>query len=121
MKLGEAEKGLRKNITKQGRGFTTHYKPIPNDVLFKIIGLLAKYQKIMEVRKMKNYAAYHKALDELSPDVRDSYHKYLTYGAQFIITLFDCRRGREGLREINKDHYALTTVRKLDSIENVLH
>ena len=52
--------------------------------------------------------SYNRALERLNaicPGYKDSYHLLASMLAQFIITLFDVRRGQEGISSLTINHY----------------
>ena len=105
--FGAAVTGIVKNIKDAGRGEVDHTKTMPEDVQTSIHKLLGNLIATMEFRKDGDEIAYKESLKNLPSEFRNSYHILLLWGAQYIITTFDLRRGREGIQELTKGHFKL--------------
>lgn len=101
--------GLRRELKENGKGDTKHYPPLPENVLAVIY---ENFRKITELITAKAEGEFDKA-EEIWDTLPESYQKnpnlLLMRAALFIVIITDIRRGREGLVELTKDHYALRT------------
>ena len=96
-----------KNIKQAGRGDVDHTKSLPDEVTAGIHTLLGNLQTLMKHRRDQNLSAYMSALNKIPPDYRQKYHILLVWGAQYTVTCFDLRRGREGIEFLTKHHFNL--------------
>ena len=99
--------GIQKNIKAAGRGDVDHFKPIPLEVQNAIHKLLGHLQKVMRHRKNGDPVSYEAALKDLPHEYKHKYHELIVLGAQYTITKFDVRRGREGIELLTKNHYEI--------------
>ena len=100
-------KGINTNIKSAGRGDVSHFKALPDDFLDSIHGMLANLQNLMEYRKESQLVSYQEAVNLLPHEYRNTYHILLVLGAQYIITTYDLRRGREGIEHLTKKHFQI--------------
>ena len=106
--LSNSIAAAQKAIKEEGEGDTTHYPEIPIDVFEAIMDLLAILLKILIAHRDKDISVYQAALENLVkivPAYKDKWNHLVGLGIQFLITLFDIRRGREGIVYLTKDHY----------------
>jgi hypothetical protein len=78
------------------------------DVFEAIMNLLAILMELLVAHRDKDKSVYEAALEKLVkivPAYKDKWHKLVGLGIQFLITLCDIRRGREGIVFLTKDHY----------------
>ena len=108
--IAKASRSLKRKITAAGRGNVDSFEEVPAHILLKIKQHLANLQVIMKARLAQDIQSYYKVLNLLKPGLRNSHHHDISLGAQFIVTLFDVRRGQEGIQTIPKDFYEKTKV-----------
>ena len=104
--LQKAFKGLYKKLKENGKGDTAHYEELPEKHLTEIFKLLAAVQGVMAARKNKDREAYEQAKNHLPVSYHENYHMLMQCGAQFILTLYNCRRGRQGISFMTRNHFA---------------
>ena len=109
--LGLLIKSLHREIKTEGRGDTQHYEPIDDESLGRIFGFIALITACFTTR---GTPAYEDNIEKLPDQCKKRFHYMLQASAQFLITLLDIRRGREGLIKLTKDHYTKRYSRKKD-------
>ena len=100
--LGRLVKGVQKDIKKQGRGETDHKRPMGKNDLSKIFKFITQITKLFQARGTEEFSTL---LKEIPMEYRNDYHRLLQWSVQFVLSLFDIRRGREGLDELKVQHY----------------
>ena len=106
--LANAIAAAHRAIKEAGCGDTTHYPEIPLDIFSAIMELLGILMELLVAHRDKDkprYEASLKNLVKIVPAYKDKWHELVGHGIQFLITLFDIRRGREGIVYLTKDHY----------------
>ena len=104
-KLENALNAIRGRIKASGRGEKDRFKEIPKDTVTAIFELCKKLETLLEARKAKDVPLYQSALLEIPYEWQNKYHTLTRMIVQFIVALFDCRRGREGIQELRKSHF----------------
>ncbi len=104
-KLSTVLKGLHRELKVQGLGDTKHYPELPTSVLGQIFQAFHKVTQFAQAWKNGD----HKSAMELWNDLPDSYQSkpnlLMQHAVTVTIILADLRRGREGLAELQKDHF----------------
>ena len=100
-----AVKGINSNIKIAGRGDTTRTKALPDEFLDSLHRMLANLQNVMKYRNESQLGSYQEALNLLPNEYKNTYHILLVLGAQYIVTTYDIRRGREGIEFLTKKHF----------------
>ena len=90
-----------KKIKEAGKGDTNSHEKIPEASEQKIIELLVTLQAIMEIKE-KNSEEYQALVEKLPTVYRDTYHKLIQKGMQFIFMSLLAKRGREGIDKVEK-------------------
>ena len=90
----EFYKGFCKNLKKEGLGDTENHNEISGEDFEKFIEFLILMNKIIE--SPKDTPGYWDLINELPTEYRNSYHKPLQWGLQFIVMISTAKRGREG-------------------------
>ena len=109
--LGLLIKSLHREIKATGHGNTQHYEAIDDESLGRIFCFIAL---ITECVITRGTPAFEENIAKLPAGYQKKFHCLLQASAQFLITLLDIRRGREGLAELTKDHYEKRYSRKFD-------
>ena len=94
--------GFIKKLKGAGKGDTTHYPEIPADTQRALHILFGKLLRVLNARDCSEYET---ELQTLPESCRASYHDLLQKAVMYIVVLFDCRRGQEGLSRMNKDFF----------------
>ena len=102
-KFSQFLKGLQKETKAQGRGDTDHHKPIDKESLAKIFKLGADVSAVFDAKESGGNVA--DAVSKLPQEYQGSYHYLLQHMVQFLLTLFDVRRGQEGIDSLTKTHF----------------
>ena len=102
-KFTQCFKGLIKEVKSHGRGETQHHKPLDKVSLEKIYQIGADVAGVFEA-KLSN-GDVSAAVGKLPDQYKGSYHYLLQMIVQFVLTLFDVRRGQEGLDMLTKQHF----------------
>lgn len=97
-------KGYCREVKTVGRGETKHHQPIDDESLKKIYCLGADVGAVFEA-KIRDKSVIHELVSKLPEKYRGSYHYLLQMLVQFTLTLFDVRRGNEGLDMLTKNHF----------------
>ena len=90
-------KGVYKNIKQQGRGDTKHFPPINKHDLVQIFAFITLITQLIQARGQPEF---FDLIGKIPQEYRCEYHRLLQWCVQFIISLFDIRRGREGLCDL---------------------
>ena len=98
-------KAIRKGIKEDGRGETEHHPEIPSETLDAIWSLCGKLEKLLEAKFNLDQSGYNEALRNLPEKWRNNWHNLLRICIQFIVTMFDIRRGVEGIETLTKEHF----------------
>ena len=101
-------RGLKANLKQVGKGEVSHFRSIDDmslAKLFKLIGL------VYAVFVSRGSPEFHRIRGNLPVSVLTAFpgaklSKLLQYCVQFIISLWDVRRGLEGLRILKKDAFS---------------
>lgn len=91
--------GFCKTLLKEGRAEVEHFQEIPARCLQKISRLL---HDCVRVIKARGTADYDEMLVNIPDDFKNQLNRLLQYGAQFELTRFGCRRGRENIADFKK-------------------
>jgi hypothetical protein len=91
-----------KKLKNDGKTVTVHTKEIPKLALVKMFRMLVTLHRLMTVDK--NGQEYAVLVTQLPPEWQDKYHVLLQWGIMFILALHYCRRAREGIDSLTKDH-----------------
>ena len=108
-KLEQAINAIRGRIKAAGRAELDHFPEIPSETLNAIFGLCKNLENLLEARKDKNEVAYEEALKKIPHEFRNKYHELARINVQFLVGLFDCRRGVEGIQDLRKEHFEKRT------------
>lgn len=97
-----------------GKNDTTHHPEIDESSMNKIFEFCALVTAVIISRDTLDPSCLKAKLpgsDHFSAEEKfkftENYHTLLQMAVQFILTLFECRRGCEGLDSLTKDHYRL--------------
>ena len=93
-----------KKIKEAGKGDTNSHEKIPEASEQKIIELLVTLQAIMEIKE-KNSEEYQALVEKLPTVYRDTYHKLIQKGMQFIFMSLLAKQGREGIDKVEKNDF----------------
>ena len=95
--------GFIKMLKGAGKADTTHHPeiPAPTQRAFHIL-----FGHLHRVLNAKDEQEYEYMLQNLPEACRENYHELLQLAVMYIIVMFDCRRGQEGLAEMNKDFFS---------------
>ena len=63
------------------------------------------FGQLLRVIESRGTDTYDEEVAKLPEGFQHSYHELLKWHAQFVVTWFGCRRGREGIAELPKDAY----------------
>ena len=87
----------------------THTPQIPQSTSDAIHHLGGRVLEVLEHRATKNSDKYQEALNKLPDEHRDSYGELVAHLGQYIVQLFDLRRGVEGLADLTSNHWKIQT------------
>ena len=118
-KFSQTIKGIRREIKADGRGETDHKAEIPDETLDAILSLGAILVRILEARLVKDSDAYNKAINELPNSYKHEWHILLRLVVQFVVTMYDCRRAKEGLELLTKTHFEIAESKGLKFFKKV--
>ena len=97
-------KGFAREVKSLGRGDTKHHQPLDEESLKKIYSLGADVCAVLEAR-ISDKTKLQDAVSRLPQQYHGSYHYLLQSMVQFVMTMFDVRRGKDGLDMLTKDHF----------------
>ena len=88
------------NLVQNNRAETTHHEEVSPETMEAIIELLCNVKDALEARGTPEYQS---KLNMIPVEWQTKMNYLLQYGAQFVLTLFDVRRGKEGLEILRKE------------------
>ena len=94
--------GLQKKLKSAGKGDTTHKPEIPAESQRAFNILLGQLARVLDARGCDNY---EEELQKLPEECQNNYNDLLEKGVMYIIVMYDCRRGLEGLVEMTRDFF----------------
>ena len=92
--------GFIKTLKGEGRADTKHNPEIPAATQTAFNKLFGHLLRVINARDCHEY---EHMLQNLPAKCRDNYHDLLQKGVMYILIMFDCRRGLEGLAAMDKD------------------
>ena len=95
--------GFVKKLKAQGKADTRHHPEIPaaTQRAFHIL-----FGQLLRVLNARDCHEYENELQNLPENCRENYHDLLQKAVMYIVVMFDCRRGQEGLAALNKDFFS---------------
>ena len=91
--------GLQKKLKAEGKGDTTHKPEIPAETQRAFHIIFGKLARVLNARGCDNY---QEELLTLPEECQNNYNDLLQLAVMYIIVMYDCRRGQEGLVELTK-------------------
>ena len=88
------------NLVQNNRAETTHHEEVSPETMEAIIELLCNVKDALEARGTPEYQS---KLNMIPVEWQTKMNYLLQYGAQLVLTLFDVRRGKEGLEILRKE------------------
>ena len=92
-------------LVNKNRGQTVHKEEVSPDTMEAIWKLLASAKDIFEARGTKEYRA--KLTAEIPLSWQNKINYILQFGMQFILTLYEVRRGRENLDQLRRNDFEI--------------
>ena len=95
--------GYIKKLKVAGKADTTHHPevPAPTQRAFHIL-----FGHLLRLLNAQNDLEYEALLQKLPEQCQKNYHALLQKAVLYIVVMFDCRRGQEGLSAMNKDFFS---------------
>ena len=92
-----------KKLKAEGKADTRHHPEIPaaTQRAFHIL-----FGHLLRVVNARDCHEYEHMLQNLPEKCRNAYHDLLQKAVMYILVMFDCRRGQEGLAALNKDFFS---------------
>ena len=94
--------GLQKKLKAEGKGDTTHKPEIPAETQRAFHIIFGNLARVLNARGCDNY---EEELQNLPQECRNNYNELLQLAVMYIVVMFDCRRGQEGLIEMTKHFF----------------
>ena len=91
-------------LVKNNRAETDHHEEVDALTMTGIMELLTNVKNTLEARGTESYRVL---LSRVPAGYHDKLNYLLQYGAQFILTLYEVRRGQEGLEELRKEDFTI--------------
>ena len=95
--------GYIKKLKGAGKADTVHRPEIPAATQ-RALHIL--FGNLLRVLNAKDDQEYDLMIQNLPEACRENYHDLLQKAIMYIVILFDCRRGLEGLAAMNKDFFS---------------
>ena len=95
--------GFVKKLKGAGKADTRHHPEIPAETqrAFHIL-----FGHLLRVLNAKDDQEYDIMLQNLPEACRENYHSLLQKAVMYVVVMFDCRRGQEGLAAMDKDFFS---------------
>ena len=94
--------GLQKKLKSAGKGDTRHKPEIPAETQRAFHIIFGNLARVLNARGCDNYKD---ELQKLPEECRNDYNDLLQLAVMYIVVMFDCRRGQEGLIAMTKDFF----------------
>ena len=95
--------GFVKKLKGEGKADTKHHPEIPAQSQRAFQTLFGHLLRVLNARGCEEY---EHMLQNLPEESREDYHYLLQKAVMYILVLFDCRRGQEGMAAMNKDFFS---------------
>ena len=95
--------GFVKKLKGEGKADTRHHPEIPAATQRAFQTLFGHLLRVLNARGCDEY---EEMLQNLPESCRENYNDLLHKAVLYIVVLFDCRRGQEGLAAMNKDFFS---------------
>ena len=95
--------GFIKKLKRAGKADTRHNPEIPAATQRTLHILFGHLQRVLNARDCHEYEYM---LQNLPEKCRDNYHDLLQKAVLYIVIMFDCRRGLEGLAAMDRNFFS---------------
>ena len=103
--------GLNRDLKNHGKGDTEHHAALDDRSMAKIFTAIAVVTNVFNFRGTDEFML---EVEKLPAEYQTNFQKWLHMCVQFLICLFDMRRGSEGLRKLTKTHFVKEYDEELD-------